>query len=90
MLAVQLENGKTVFKTFQEWIDMTPEQYQEMIARDEGFEIDNPFDHTLDRIKDDTVWDIPDTIDETVLQELQDLESKNKLNVSRKAKKEKD
>lgn len=90
MIAIQLETGKTVFKTFQEWLDMTPEQYQEMIARDEGFEIDNPFDHSLDRIKDDIVWDIPDPVDDTILQELKDLEDKKIFDESKKIQGKKD
>lgn len=52
MIAVELGNGRTVFLTLDEWLDMTHERYQELIANNEGYEIDNPFDKILSRIKD--------------------------------------
>lgn len=77
MIPIQLETGKTVFKTFEEWIDMTPEKYQDMIANDEGIELNNPFDGVLDRIKENrNSWDIPDlpNIDEVeVNEDLKDI-----------------
>lgn len=80
MIPINLPNGKTVFKTLDEWLNMTDEQYQDMIARDEGFEIDNPFDSALDHIKDNTIWDIPDVPEELPLEEVKKINKKSNNN----------
>lgn len=60
MIAIQLETGKTVFLTLDEWLDMTPEKYQDLIASNQGYDIDDPFDKILNRIKDNKLdYEIP-------------------------------
>lgn len=65
MIPIQI-NGKTILLSFQEWISMTPEDYQDLVASDKGYEIDDPFDKSfskmMDRmdIEDDRVEDFPD------------------------------
>lgn len=49
MVPFQLPTGKTVFLTFQEWENMTDLDLQDLMARDEGYDIENPFDKVLDR-----------------------------------------
>lgn len=66
MIAVNLSNGRTIFLKIEDWLDMTHEQYQDLIANDAGYDIDNPFDKLLDRVKDNerSEWTIPDIPDE--------------------------
>jgi hypothetical protein len=59
MIPIQIE-GKTVFLTIDEWLNMTPEDYQNLVANNEGYEIDNPFDKILDKIKDHDNWMVKD------------------------------
>lgn len=60
MIPIQI-NGKTVFKTFDEWINMTDQDYQDLVAKDDGLEIDNPFDTCIDKIRDSNFqWNLPD------------------------------
>jgi hypothetical protein len=54
MIPISLPNGKVVFITFEESLD--EDFLQNLIAKDEGYEIDNPFDSQLDRIRDS--WEV--------------------------------
>lgn len=39
----ELGNGKTVFLTFEEWLELDDEKIQELISKNSGIEIDDPF-----------------------------------------------
>lgn len=50
MIPISLPNGKVVFISFEESLD--DNFLEALIAKDEGYEIDNPFDHPLNVGKD--------------------------------------
>lgn len=67
MLAIQLPTGKTVFLTVDEWLNMTDESYQNLIADQKGFEIEDPFSKILDKsldIEDRDLPNIPEELEE--------------------------
>lgn len=43
MVKYQLKTGKTIFITVDQWLDMTDEKEQEYMAKDAGYEINDPF-----------------------------------------------
>lgn len=73
MIPIELGNGKTVMVKFEDWISMTDEQFQDLIAKNEGYEIDNPFDKVIDRIRNTEDWetkDIPEELAPKITEEL--------------------
>lgn len=57
MVAVELGNGKTVMVKLEDWLNMTDEQFQDLIAKNDGYEIDDPFHKTVDKIREIKSWD---------------------------------
>lgn len=57
MIPIQI-NGRTIFLRLEEWLEMSDEDYQNLIANNEGYEIDNPFDKLIDKI-DSKEWNVP-------------------------------
>ena len=43
MIRYQLPTGKTVLLTTEQWMDLSDEKIQELIASDAGIQIDDPF-----------------------------------------------
>ncbi len=62
MIPVEI-NGKTVMLPAEVWLTATDAEIQDIIAKNEGFEIDNPFDTVIDRIGSHRNWeeDLPKT-----------------------------
>lgn len=46
MIPYQLNTGKTIFLTFEQWDNLTDEKLQEYISRDSGYFIEDPFKET--------------------------------------------
>jgi len=58
MVAVSLQSGKVVFVSFEESMD---ENFmQELMLRDDGYEIDNPFDPKIEKMRDPKIWELPE------------------------------
>lgn len=80
MIAYQIGNGKTIYLTFDQWLNLTDEKLSEYIAKDAGFEADNPFyDLTCSERKpsrgDRNSYDLPpvegiEPIDEEIIEEI--------------------
>ena len=70
MIAIELGNGKTVMVKLEDWLNMTDEQFQDLIARNDGYDIDNPFDKVIDKIRETSSWE--DTAPEEILPKLPD------------------
>lgn len=43
MMRYELGNGKTVFLTFEEWLELDDDKIQELISKNAGVDIDDPF-----------------------------------------------
>jgi len=43
MMAYQLSTGKTIYITFEEWLNLTDEKEQEYIANNTGYTVNDPF-----------------------------------------------
>lgn len=72
MIPIQLPTGKTIFLTFEEWLNMTDEALQNIIADDIGMNIDDPFDKKIDKVKS-----YKDILDEFDIPEIPDKEEEN-------------
>ena len=42
-MAYQLSTGKTIYITFEEWLNLTDEKEQEYIANNTGYTVNDPF-----------------------------------------------
>jgi hypothetical protein len=58
MIPVSLPSGKVRFITFEESLD--DDFMQRLIAEDEGYEFDNPFDPKVDHIRENKLWEVPE------------------------------
>lgn len=65
MIPIELGNGKTIMLKLEDWLSMTDEGFQDLIAKNEGYEIDDPFDSIVDKIRDNSPdWKLKTMIDE--------------------------
>ena len=84
MIPYQRGNGKTVMLTFEQWLNLTDEKIQDLIADNEGYEIDNPFDKVIDRARDYEIYtDIPKDLTPDIPEEL-DIEDIKKIEGEKK------
>lgn len=58
MIPITLPNGKVAFVTLEESLD--DEFMKELATRDDGYEVENPFDGFLDRMRDPKSWTVPE------------------------------
>lgn len=62
MISYQLSTGKTIYLTFEQWSNLTDEKISDYIAKDAGFEADDPFydlSYTERRSKEINPQDLP-------------------------------
>lgn len=62
----QLPNGKYVYLTFDQILDMDLEMLQDLMADDTGFDSENPWDDQYDGYADPQVWEVPQVESEDI------------------------
>lgn len=82
MVPINLPNGKTVFITPKEYANEyleDPETYlQNLIAKDEGYHFDDPFDTKIDNIRDNATWEVPDVPNDLPKSEIENIKKEVK------------
>ena len=82
MVPINLPSGKTVFITPDEYANAyleDPEAFlQNLIAKDEGYTFDNPFDTKIDNIRDRETWDIPEVPEDLPQSEIENIKKEIK------------
>lgn len=76
MVRYELGNGKTIFISMEDYLDMTDEKLQEYIAKDSGYMVEDPFnepnfkDFSLKNYEVLNVDVIVDPLDEDIVEEI--------------------
>lgn len=82
MVPISLPSGKVVFISFEE--SLNDNFLQDLIAKDEGYDIDDPFDNLVERIKD------PESLPEILNVDKKELKLSKKFVEHEQKKKEKE
>lgn len=75
MMNYQLPTGKTVCISFEDWLNLTDEKIQDMIAKDAGIEVDDPFSNFSYKERKPNNYQLPpiegvEPIDEEIIEEI--------------------
>lgn len=71
MIPISLPSGKVVFITLEQ--SLNDDFMRDIMARDDGYEIDNPFDPLVDRMRDPLEWTLPDIPNELSKNEIEKI-----------------
>lgn len=70
--------------TLEEWLNMTDNDLRDLIAKNEGYEIDNPFDKSIDRWMNredpESKWEIIELPDELTPEQIKNIQGEVQRN----------